>query len=345
MTVIQSDPAGTQPARPWGWSIAAALAVGLPLTAGVAAGGLALGGLAALGALVILHVPPTATLVPIRRLLGCAAGLAVSPLLGEFATAWPALTWPLFGCLIAAIVAVTRAVSLPPPGHTFFVLGVCAGAAEGFHVSLVPYMLLAPLAGAGGAALVGTVASLLWTNVHRTVQPARDDTTAASSVAAPSARSIGYEALAFGVFATVALAIAQTVGLDKPYWVPISCIAVMRGMTVQAVWSRNVERIAGTLVGVGVTLLILILHPHPITVVLIVMLLVFAVHRTMGQNYAVTVLLATPASLMLTELMSQDRAMDLDILITRVQDIVVGSMIGVLGGTALRSGRFQRITR
>jgi hypothetical protein len=66
---------------------------------------------------------------------------------------------------------------------------------------------------------------------------------------------------------------------------------------------------------------------------------VLAVHRTVGQNYAMTVLFATPASLMLTELMSLDRFMDLGLLITRVQDIVLGSMIGVLGGIALRSRR------
>ena len=138
-----------------------------------------------------------------------------------------------------------------------------------------------------------------------------------------------------------ALAIAQHLGLEKPYWVPISCIAVMRGMTVQAVWSRNLERIAGTLVGVGITLLILVSHPHPQTIVVIFMLLVLAVQRTMGQNYAITVLLSTPASLMLTELMSLDRVMDLGLLTTRVQDIVLGSMIGVLGGSVLRSSRLR----
>jgi uncharacterized membrane protein YccC len=332
------------PARPWGLSVAVALAVGLPLIAGTATDRLALGALGALGALVILHVPPTAPWVPLRRLLGCAAGVAVSPLLGELSTAWPSVTWPLFGVLIAAIVAVTRAVSLPPPGHTVFVLGACAGAAQGFHVSLVPYMLLAPMAGAFGAVAIGAMAGVLWTIALRT-SPA-DGGHAPSVSIAPrlSARAIGLEAMAFGVFAMVALAIAQILGLDKPYWVPISCVAIMRGMTVQAVWSRNVERIVGTLVGVGITLLVLVLHPHPKTIVLIVMLLVLAVHRTMGQNYAMTVLLSTPATLMLTELMSHDRVMDLDLLVTRVQDIVLGSMIGVLGGAVLRSSRFRRIT-
>ncbi len=332
------------PARPWGLSVAAALAVGLPLIAGTVTDRLALGALGALGALVILHVPPTAPWVPMRRLLGCAVGVAVSPLLGELVTAWPSGTWPLFGVLIAAIVAVTRSVALAPPGHTFFVLGACAGAAQGFHASLVPYMLLAPMAGAFAAVAIAALVGVRRAGALRASQANGGSPSVGSNVEQPSVRAIVLEALAFGVFAMVALAIAQILGLHKPYWVPISCIAVMRGMTVQAVWSRNLERIAGTLIGVGLTLLVLVLHPHPQTVVLIVMLLVLAVHRSMGQNYAITVLLATPASLMLTELMSVDRVMDLDLLITRVQDIVLGSMIGVLGGTALRSARFRQVT-
>ena len=346
MNPLQADSAVSPPVRPWSLSLAVALAVGLPLMAGIATGQFALGGLAALGALVILHIPPTATPIPMRRLLGCAVAVALCPLLGELLTAWPALTWPLFGFLIAAIVAVTRAVSLPPPGHTFFVLGACAGAAEGFHVSLLPYVLLAPLAGAFAAVAVAVVVGLLWHRALFAAQPDDSHAPAASNVAQPSSRAIGIEALAFGVFAMIALAIAQTLGLDKPYWVPISCVAVMRGMTVQAVWSRNIERIAGTCFGVGITLLILVFHPHPPVIVSIFMLLVLAVHRTMGQNYAMTVLFATPASLMLTELMSLDRFMDLGLLITRVQDIVLGSMIGVLGGIALRSRReFQRTSQ
>ena len=115
MNPLQADSAASSPVRPWSLSLAVALAVGLPLMAGIATGQFALGGLAALGALVILHIPPTATPIPMRRLLGCAVAVALCPLLGELVTAWPALTWPLFGVLIAAIVAVTRVAARP--GH------------------------------------------------------------------------------------------------------------------------------------------------------------------------------------------------------------------------------------
>lgn len=320
--------------RPWGVSVAAGLAVGLPLMVAAYYGELALGALGAMGALVILHIPPSAPTVPVRRLVGCAAGVAVSPALGELVTAWPPLTLPLFGLLIAAIVALTRASSLPPPGHTFFILGACSGAAEGFHPTLIPYVLAAPAAGAAGAVAIGLIARTLWAGQAEPSQP-----TLATARPAPTARAVGIEALVFGFFAMLSLAIAQGLGLDRPYWVPISCVAVMRGISLQAVLNRNIQRVGGTLIGVVLTLFLLVSHPSPAMVIGILMLLVMSVHRTMGQNYAITVLLATPASLMLTELASLDSLPDLDLLITRVQDIALGSVIGVFGGAVLHGSR------
>ena len=51
----------------------------------------------------------------------------------------------------------------------------------------------------------------------------------------PAPWSLVVEASCFGPFAGVALAIAQSVGVDRPYWVPISCIAIMRGQA----WQRR----------------------------------------------------------------------------------------------------------
>jgi len=324
----ESAPLGQAP-RPWGLSVAAAAAVGLPLIAAASTGRLALGALGALGALAILHVPVSASPVPVRRLVGCAIGVAISPVLGQLTTAWPSATWPLFGLLIAAIVAMTRTANLPSPGHTFFVLGACCGAAEGFHPSLMPFMLLMPAAGAAGAVVIGLV-------VRAAAMPRADPGGTAEPVGMPS-RAVGFEAIVFGVFAMGALAVGQMLGIDRPYWVPISCIAVMRGMSLQAVWRRNLERIVGTLLGVCVTLLVIVAHPQPWTIVAVLMLLVLGIHRTLGQSYVITVLLATPACLLLTELTSTDQALDIHLLTTRVVDIVLGSVIGLIGGRVLHS--------
>src|SRR3546814_8722819 len=44
---------------------------------------------------------------------------------------------------------------------------------------------------------------------------------------------------------------------EKAYWVPVSCLAVMQGVTLRASWSRNVHRIVGTVIGMGLTWLLL----------------------------------------------------------------------------------------
>ena len=37
--------------------------------------------------------------------------------------------------------------------------------------------------------------------------------------------------------------VAALLGLEKAYWVPVSCLAVMQGVTLRASWQRNVHRI------------------------------------------------------------------------------------------------------
>ena len=320
-------------ARPWPQSFAAALAVGLPLIAAVLTGKIAMGGLAAFGALVILHLPALPGPIPVLRLLGCASAVPTCLVLGQLSAVWPGASLPLFGAVIAVIVAATRFAGLPPPGHTLFVLAAGSGAAAGFHAAALPALVMVPLVSAAVAIGIGWIA-------HSLFQPedsAASTQTPLTGAAAPTpAGELLIEAAAFGLFAMLALAIALEIGLDRPYWVPISCVSVMRGMTLEAVWTRNLQRIAGTLAGVACTLALLALHPNQWLAVIVVMSLVLCLARTLGQNYALTVLLATPASLLIAELASINQIPDFDLLITRVIDITLGSSVGLVGGTLLR---------
>ena len=302
------------------------------MVAAILTGRIALGGLAALGALVILHLPASPGPMPLYRLLGCAGALTISLALGQLSTAWPSASLPLFGGLIAAIVAATRLSNLPPPGHTLFVLAAGSGAAAGFHPEGLLDLVLVPPASAAMAIGIGWAAHRLSFEGSSHAAPAP----LMASVPGTPAREVLIEALVFGVFAMLALAIALGIGLERPYWVPVSCVSVMRGVTLQAVWTRSLQRIAGTLLGVVCTLLLLAVHPGPWVAVTILVLLVLGIYRTLGQNYAVTVLLATPALIVITELASINQVPDLDLLITRMVDIALGSSIGLAGGTILK---------
>src|SRR5690606_3834644 len=75
-------------------------------------------------------------------------------------------------------------------------------------------------------------------------------------VRAPSARhrhAAAVDAVIMGVFVGASLAVAAALELERAYWVPVSCLAIMQGVTMRASWSRNVHRIVGTAIGIGLT--------------------------------------------------------------------------------------------
>ncbi len=43
----------------------------------------------------------------------------------------------------------------------------------------------------------------------------------------------------------VSLAVAFILGFENPYWIPISCLAVMQGSSSRHIWLRAVQRIIG----------------------------------------------------------------------------------------------------
>src|SRR5690606_14678355 len=78
-------------------------------------------------------------------------------------------------------------------------------------------------------------------------------------VRAPSARdrqAAVVDALIMGLFVAASLAVAKTIELERAYWVPVSCLAIMQGVTMRASWSRNVHRIVGTAIGIALTWLL-----------------------------------------------------------------------------------------
>ena len=344
--------------QPWPLAVAAALAVGLPLLMGVWHEHMAAGSLAAMGALAIMHWPLTHTApsrsqshsAPMRaaaqRLFGCGAAISASILLGQLTNTWPASALLLFGLVMAAIVAGTAITQLPPPGHTLFVLAASSAAATGQVPSMWIAVTALPLLGALWAWIIGCLALAVAARLcgrppQHSVEPwAIGYSPGAAPIPAltllRTPGQIATEALVFGGFAMAALGLAQYLGLERPYWAPISCVAVMRAMSLRAVWTRHLQRVLGTAAGVCVTLGILVAHPRESTAVVVTMLITMALYRTMGQNYAVTVLLATPAGLVLTELAHLGSAPDTQLLLVRLQDIALGCTVGLVGGAVLR---------
>ena len=64
-------------------------------------------------------------------------------------------------------------------------------------------------------------------------------------------------ALRFCVVTIIAAIIAYQFNLERSYWVPLSCVAVMSGSTIVATYHRAIQRGIGTIVGILIASFIL----------------------------------------------------------------------------------------
>lgn len=126
----------------------------------------------------------------------------------------------------------------------------------------------------------------------------------------PSFDFVIFDSVVIGVFVGVSLALAQLFRLEKAYWVPVSCLAVIQGASLQAVWNKQVQRILGTGIGLLVAwgLLLMPLSPWGL-----------AEAGTLGHG--------VPAHL----------------IEARFYDTVLGCTVGLLGGVCLHSPRFRAV--
>jgi uncharacterized membrane protein YccC len=323
--------------RPWHFPILAGLSVGLPLLAGHWAGNLAGGKLASLAGLVILYTNYETGLLPrMLTLMACSFGILVSFVVGALCGAHPLLVAGGMGMFAAVLHVVIYYFKLyRPPGNFFFIMIASVAACLPFELASLParvgYVALGTMLACG----IGLVYSLLALRGHYP---------APAAIALPKPRVVNLvEALTFGGFVGLSLLLAYWLHLDTPYWVPVSCMAVMQGASTVHVWQRGVQRVLGTLVGLGLAWAVLQLHPSLLTIGVAIVGLQIVVEVFIVRNYAVAVVFLTVLTIFLAE---SDATLLQDpngLLQARGLDILLGSALGAVGGWVLYHERLHAL--
>lgn len=154
------------------------------------------------------------------------------------------------------------------------------------------------------------------------------------------------EGLIIGLFVGLSLGMAQGLGIEKPYWAPISCLAVIQGVNLRAVWNRKIQRIVGTLIGLGVTWLIVNYAAAPWAVAAIITLLTFLIEMAIVRHYAFAAIFITPVAILLAEASTVGLPGNSGLIVARFADTVVGALIGLAGGACLHNSALRaRLTR
>jgi uncharacterized membrane protein YccC len=319
--------------RPWQMPFAAALCSGLPLLVGAWFDHLDYGLISSLGGLIFLYMPETPMHHRMVMLMACAFGMIASYALGVASHLFPPAMVPALTFTAILVTMVCRYYNLGPPGSFFFIMAAAIGANTPGDIHGVPLKV--------GLLTMGCLLASLIAFVYCLYILRRQPPRPIPALPEPTFDFVVFDAIVIGTFVGLALALAQLLDLAQAYWVPISCLAVIQGMSLRAVWTRQVHRIAGTAVGLLLAWGLLSLPLDPWTIGLTMIALSFCVEILIVRHYALASIFITPMTILLVEAGSIGQIAAEKLIQARFWDTVLGCLVGLLGGICLHSPRLR----
>ena len=322
--------------RRWQMPFGAALASGVPLMIGAWFGRLDYGLISSLGGLVFVYMPRTPLHHRMVWLMACAFGMTACYALGVMSQFFPPLIALLLAFITILATMVLRYYGVGPPGSLFFIMAAAIAAYTPGDVLEIPRRV-------GLFAMGGLLAVMIafFYSIHILRRQAPQPV-AALPVA--TFDNVVVDAVVIGIFVAISLALAQVLQLERPYWVPVSCLAVMQEMSLRAVWNKQLQRIAGTALGLLLSLALLSLPFGHWGVALLVTVLTFAIETLVVRHYGLAVVFITPLTLLLGEASGIGSGPPVAVMLqARFLDTALGCVVGLAGGACIHSPGFRSL--
>jgi Fusaric acid resistance protein-like len=315
--------------RPWQMPFCAAMAAGLPLFVGAWFGHLDYGLVSSLGGMVFLYLPRTPVWHRMVTLMACSFAMTGCYALGAMSHFLPFSLVPVLALIATLIVMVCRFYAVAPPGAVFFLMAAAIGAFTPMEVEQLPLRVGLIALGCLLACLIALVYSLyVLGRGIRHAQPV-------APLPKPDFDHVVVGSLIIGLSVGASLLAATLLQLDRPYWVPMSCLAVIQGASMRAVWTRQLHRVVGTFAGIGLAWMLLRLPLDPWRIAWLVLALTFIVETLVVRHYGLAVVFITPITLLLADATVLNPGAVDTTLQARVLDTLLGSFTGWLGGMCL----------
>ncbi|MEI7608858.1 MAG: FUSC family protein [Rhodospirillaceae bacterium] len=321
--------------RHWAMPFCAALATGLPLFIGMYFGYLNYGLVSSLGGIVFLYTPATPLHHRMVVLMACAFGMSGCYALGLMAHFQPVLLVPVLTVMVVLVSMICRFYRVAPPGSLFFIMAAAIGVYFPMEVLQIP--LFVGLLSMG--CLLAVLIAFFYSLYILSVQGAQPIT----PLPPADFDFVVFDPIIIGAFVGLSLTLAQILHLERSYWVPVSCLAIIQGETLRAVWSRQVHRILGTAIGILLTWGLFELPLDGWGVAMMMTVLVFIIETLVVRHYGLAVVFITPLTIFLADATTLGHGPPGSIVLARLFDTVLGSVIGLLGGLCLHNPRFRTI--
>lgn len=328
MTIKPSD-------RPWQMPFAAALATGLPLLVGAWFDRMDYGLISSLGGLVFLYLPETPLHHRMVVLMASAFAMTASYALGVMSHLVPPVMMMVLTFTAILVTMVCRFYRVGPPGSLFFIMAASIGAYSPGDIMEVPLKV--------GLFAMGCLLASLIAFFYSVYILRRRDPKSAEPLPAPTFDFVVFDSVVIGLCVGISLALAQLMQLERAYWVPVSCLAVMQGMNLRAVWDKQVHRLLGTVIGMLVSWGLLSLPLDKWSISLVMIGLAFVVETAVVRHYGFAAIFITPLTILLAEAATLGHGSATELIQARFFDTLLGCVVGFAGGICLHSPRFRAV--
>ncbi len=267
--------------------------------------------------------------------MACAFGMTACYTLGIMSHFLAAMLVPALTVMAILVTMICRFYVVGPPGGIFFIMAAAIGAYSPVEVLQVPTMVGLFAMGSVLGCIIAFCYSVLVLRL-RAPDPV---------VPLPAATFdfVVLDAVVIGLFVGLSIALAQVLHLERPYWVPVSCLAVIQGASLRAVWNRQAQRILGTGVGLLLSWGLLLLPLTPWSIALTMMALTIVIEMTVVRHYGFATVFITPLTILLAEAATLGHGSASSLIGTRFFDTVLGCVVGLMGAVCLHSPRFRTV--
>lgn len=317
----------------WKMPLSNAFCVGFPLFIGAYLNQIQIAIVASMGGMVFLYTPKTKIYHRMIILMTCSFGFIISFTLGLISHFSQTALGLILGMIATLGAIICRFYQVNKPGNFFFIMMATLAAYMPFEIQKLPYIVGIFSFGTMLACLVAFIYSLI--TINKTILEDIKEH-----------KFLGFEEVIvdpfiIGIFVGLSVFIAEILGFEKPYWVPISCIAIMQGMTLSSTWIRQLQRIIGTAAGIILTWILLGFDLNNWGIAISITVFSFLTEYFAFRNYAFGAIFLTPMTIFMAEISGTVSGSDSVIIITRLQDIILGSVIGLVGGVCLHTPKFR----
>lgn len=313
----------------------ASLCVAIPLFLALYFDNFAKGLMASLGGLVILYYQPNLSFGSrMLTLLICSLGFTFSLGIGLSFSFNPYVSAVVLGFFAMGIHLVTTYFKIKPPGNFFFIMIASMASCQSYNLEMIPEKI--------GFLFLGTMLACFLALCHGLLTIKKEQTTEIFTIQIKKGKFVSLiDSIVIGIFIAISLIIGHLLEMKNPYWIPISCLAILQGISKQHVWERMLHRIIGTFIGIGLCWFILLFCNTPLSICIAIFMLQYLVEVLIVKNYALAIIFITPMTILLAEIGSSFTANTQIIVSVRFLDITIGSVLGALGGWIIYNQRFK----